>query len=125
MSGGNSPRIGIPYAPTPLPQLSSNVIVGGDEYIPGVTMSTPIIFPNALRTALPVAPEPEPPQKTTLGGPQDSGPVKQSPPISKFGSIAKLKFDRFSGILITPTALSTIPLAELNMLVKSKENLDD
>ena len=55
----------------PLPQLSSKLIIGALPYAPGDTMSTPIISPTAFTTAFPLAPEPKPPQNTTLGTPHD------------------------------------------------------
>ena len=73
-----------------------------------------MISPTAFKTAFPVAPDPEPPQKTTLGVPHASGPNPKHPLAPKkaaLASILKLKSFKFSGILSTPTVLSTIPLA--------------
>ena len=90
-------------------------------------ISTPIMSPTALTIAFPVAPEPDPPQKTTLGTPQDCGPTPH--PFRTLSKAVctlnqKLKSFILSGKSSIPPKLSTIPLALLNTLAKSKLKLE-
>ena len=65
-------------------------------YCPGKIISTPKTSPIALTTGLPAPPEPPPPKKTTLGGPQSTGPTLHLPSTIDWKIVPALKLPRGS-----------------------------
>ena len=92
MTGETGPKIGLPPAPCPLPQASSNLKNGSLVYPdPALVISTPKTSPTALTTTFPVAPEPPPPHILTSGGPQKRDSTLQVSSIISLKSKSKSK----------------------------------
>ena len=115
------PISAVATAPLPIPQLSIIETNGASVYPdPGAIISIPRISPVALTIAFPFAPDPPPPQKLIVGGPQESAPNPQpSNTLSRAEFTSKLKSKiPDSGSSIIFVKLSTTAFALLKILVK-------